>query len=145
MQPIAGYNYGAGLYHRVNKVLKHTIVLGNNCYFYWFSYWRVNSQTSRTTVHKRRKLLDLTVQGMRIAFAAFPIIGFQMVSSNFFQSIGKPGKAIYVTLQTGDFPDSCCVDSSKFFGIAGVWMSLPVADTLAAVNSAFLLAIHFKK
>ena len=83
---------------------------------------------------------------MRIAFAAFPIIGFQMVSSNFFQSIGKPGKAIYMSLSRQViFLIPAVLILPNFFGIAGVWMSLPVADTLAAVNSAFLLAIHFKK
>jgi Na+-driven multidrug efflux pump len=146
MQPIAGYNYGAGLYHRVNKVLKHTIVLATIVISIGFLIGELIPRQAAQLFTSDEKLLDLTVQGMRIAFAAFPIIGFQMVSSNFFQSIGKPGKAIYMSLSRQViFLIPAVLILPNFFGIAGVWMSLPVADTLAAVNSAFLLAIHFKK
>ena len=146
MQPIAGYNYGAGLYHRVNKVLKHTIVLATIVISIGFLIGELIPRQAAQLFTSDEKLLDLTVQGMRIAFAAFPIIGFQMVSSNFFQSIGKPGKAIYMSLSRQViFLIPAVLILPNFFGIAGVWMSLPVADTLAAVNSGFLLAIHFKK
>ena len=93
-----------------------------------------------------KELLDLVVPGMRIAFAAFPIIGFQMVSSNFFQSIGKPGKAIYLSLSRQViFLIPAVIILPHYFGILGVWMSMPVADTLAAINSAFILSHHYKK
>jgi Na+-driven multidrug efflux pump len=69
-----------------------------------------------------------------------------MVSSNFFQSIGKPGMAIYMSLSRQViFLIPALLILPNYLGIYGVWLSFPVADTLAAVNSAFILTLHFKK
>ena len=145
MQPIAGYNYGAGLYQRVNRVLKQTIILATIVITIGFIIGEFLPRQAASLFTSDKELLDLVVPGMRIAFAAFPIIGFQMVSSNFFQSIGKPGKAIYMSLSRQViFLIPALLIFPHYFGVVGVWMSLPVADTLAAVNAAFLLTKHFK-
>ena len=145
MQPIAGYNYGAGLYQRVNRVLKQTIMLATVVITIGFIIGEFLPRQAASLFTSDKELLDLAVPGMRIAFAAFPIIGFQMVSSNFFQSIGKPGKAIYMSLSRQViFLIPALLIFPHYFGVVGVWMSLPVADTLAAVNAAFLLTKHFK-
>ncbi len=146
MQPIAGYNYGAGLYKRVNIVLKQTILLGTAVMTAGFLLGEFFPATASSLFSNDKELLDITVPGMRIGFAAFPIIGMQMVSSNFFQSIGKPGKAIYMSLSRQViFLIPAILILPQYFGIYGVWISFPVADTLAAVNSAILLTLHFKK
>lgn len=146
MQPIAGYNYGAGLYKRVNIVLKQTIFLGTAVMTAGFLLGEFLPMTASSLFTNDKELLDITVPGMRIGFAAFPIIGMQMVSSNFFQSIGKPGKAIYMSLSRQViFLIPAILILPRYFGIYGVWISFPVADTLAAVNSAILLTLHFKK
>lgn len=146
MQPIAGYNYGAGLYNRVNIVLKQTIFLGTAVMTAGFLLGEFLPMTASSLFTNDKELLDITVPGMRIGFAAFPIIGMQMVSSNFFQSIGKPGKAIYMSLSRQViFLIPTILILPRYFGIYGVWISFPVADTLAAVNSAILLTLHFKK
>lgn len=146
MQPIAGYNYGAGLYKRVNIVLKQTILLGTAVMTAGFLLGEFFPTTASSLFSNDKELLDITVPGMRIGFAAFPIIGMQMVSSNFFQSIGKPGKAIYMSLSRQViFLIPAILILPQYFGIYGVWISFPVADTLAAVNSAILLTLHFKK
>jgi putative MATE family efflux protein len=146
MQPIAGYNYGAGLFSRVNKVLKHTILLATGVITTGFLIGELIPREASSLFTTDKALLDLAVPGMRIAFAAFPIIGFQMVSSNFFQSIGKPGMAIYMSLSRQViFLIPALLILPNYLGIYGVWLSFPVADTLAAVNSAFILTLHFKK
>lgn len=146
MQPIAGHNYGAGLYKRVNIVLKQTILLGTAVMTAGFLLGEFFPATASSLFSNDKELLDITVPGMRIGFAAFPIIGMQMVSSNFFQSIGKPGKAIYMSLSRQViFLIPAILILPQYFGIYGVWISFPVADTLAAVNSAILLTLHFKK
>ncbi|MDX9782871.1 MAG: MATE family efflux transporter [Bacteroidales bacterium] len=146
MQPIAGYNYGAGLFSRVNKVLKHTIILATGVITTGFLIGELIPREASSLFTTDKALLDLAVPGMRIAFAAFPIIGFQMVSSNFFQSIGKPGMAIYMSLSRQViFLIPALLILPNYLGIYGVWLSFPVADTLAAVNSAFILTLHFKK
>ncbi len=146
MQPIAGYNYGAGLYYRVNKVLKHTIILATGVITTGFLIGELIPREAASLFTTDRDLLDLAVPGMRIAFAAFPIIGFQMVSSNFFQSIGKPGMAIYMSLSRQViFLIPALLILPNYLGIHGIWLSFPIADTLAAVNSAFILTLHFKK
>ena len=98
MQPIAGYNFGARQYDRVNKVLKLTIIYATAVTTFGFLVgmlvpdWVVGIFTSDT------ELIALSSKGLRITVMFFPIIGFQMVTSNFFQSIGMAGKAIFLSL-----------------------------------------------
>lgn len=76
----------------------------------------------------------------------FPIIGFQMVTSNFFQSIGMAGKAIFLSLSRQLLillP--CLLILPRFFGEWGVWYSMPVSDILASLIAATMLVSQFRK
>jgi Na+-driven multidrug efflux pump len=85
-------------------------------------------------------LIRLAADGFRIAVLVFPIVGFQMVTSNFFQSIGMANKAIFLSLTRQLlFLLPCLIILPKFMGAAGIWWSMPISDFLASMVAAILL------
>jgi len=146
MQPIAGYNYGARQYDRVNSVLRLTIILATVIVTAGFLIGELFPRAVASVFTSDQELIELTVTGLRIIVLSFPIVGFQMVTSNFFQSIGMPKKAIFMSLSRQVFMLlPCLLIFPSIFGLKGVWYSMPVADTLASIVAAFLLADHYRK
>ncbi len=90
---------------------------------------------------------------MRIVFFCFPIIGFQMVTTNFFQSIGMAGKAIFLSLVAAvafpdagsDLPAAHLRRLTPWDGSWGVWCSMPLSDLLASVVAFCMLAYQLRK
>ena len=76
----------------------------------------------------------------------FPIVGFQMVTGNFFQSVGMAPKAIFLSLSRQlIFLIPCLLILPTFFGLQGVWMSMPISDALSSIIAAILLTNQIKK
>ena len=145
MQPIAGYNYGARQMDRVNKVLKQTIILATSVMIAGFLIGELFPRAVASVFTTDKELIELVIPGMRIVFIFFPIIGFQMVTSNFFQSIGIPGKAIFMSLSRQVlFLLPALLILPRFFGVNGVWYSLPVADSMASIITAYLLIQQYR-
>lgn len=146
MQPIAGYNYGARQYQRVNKVLKLTIIYATAVTTFGFLVGMLIPELTVSIFTNDAELTALSARGLRITVIFFPIIGFQMVTSNFFQSIGMAGKAIFLSLSRQLLillP--CLLILPRFFGEWGVWYSMPVSDILASLIAATMLVSQFRK
>ena len=76
----------------------------------------------------------------------FPIIGFQMVTSNFFQSLGMPKISIFLSLTRQLlFLLPLLFILPRFYGVGGVWASMPFADLIASIVSFFMLMYQMKK
>lgn len=146
MQPIAGYNFGAKLDDRVNKVLKLTIIYATCVTTFGFLVGMLAPNLVVGIFTSDAELTELSATGLRITVMFFPIIGFQMVTSNFFQSIGMAGKAIFLSLTRQMLillP--CLLILPHFFGVAGVWYSMPVSDLLASLIALVMLVYQFRK
>jgi putative MATE family efflux protein len=146
MQPIAGYNYGARQMDRVNRVLKLTIFLATGVMMFSFTICELFPHAVASVFTNDEDLINKAVQGLRIVMVTFPIVGFQMVTSNFFQSIGLPGKAIFMSLSRQVLfllPGLLILPS--LFGVRGVWYSMPVADFLASIVATYLLIAQYRK
>ena len=146
MQPIAGYNFGAKLYDRVNKVLKLTIIYATCVTTFGFLVGMLAPNLVVGIFTSDAELTELSATGLRITVMFFPIIGFQMVTSNCFQSIGMAGKAIFLSLTRQMLillP--CLLILPHFFGVAGVWYSMPVSDLLASLIALVMLVYQFRK
>ena len=146
MQPIAGYNFGAKLYDRVNKALKLTIIYATCVTTFGFLVGMLAPNLVVGIFTSDAELTELSATGLRITVMFFPIIGFQMVTSNFFQSIGMAGKAIFLSLTRQMLillP--CLLILPHFFGVAGVWYSMPVSDLLASLIALVMLVYQFRK
>lgn len=146
MQPIAGYNFGAKQYERVTKTLKLTIIYATGVTTFGFIIGMLFSDTVVGIFTSDAELIELSAKGLRIVVMFFPIIGFQMVTANFFQSIGMASKAIFLSLTRQMvvlFP--CLLILPRFFGAAGVWYSMPISDLLASLIAGTMLVWQFRK
>lgn len=146
MQPIAGYNYGAQQYDRVKKVLKRTIVYATAVMCIAFVICELFPQLICSIFTDDSDMTKISASAMRIMVATFPIVGFQMVTSNFFQSIGRAGIAIILsTTRQLLFLIPSLLMLPTFFALNGVWMAIPVADTLSTIVTAIFLVYEYKK
>ncbi len=146
MQPIVGYNYGAGNYSRMNKALKYTIFLATCVTTIGFIIGEFMPRMVASVFTTDKELIDYAVEGLRIVLFFFPIVGFQMVSSNFFQSIGMTKKAIFMSLTRqviSLIPGLLILPT--FFGVKGIWYSMPLSDFLAAFVAGILLINQCRK
>lgn len=146
MQPIVGYNYGAGLMDRVVQAFKMTV--------YWATAVSVSGflltmifpvQIARAFTYDRQ-LISLTSTGMRILMSAFPLVGFQIVTSNFFQSIGKAKIAILLSMSRQVI---CLIPFilvfPVFWGLNGVWAASPASDLASSTLTAVILLYYYKR
>jgi putative MATE family efflux protein len=146
MQPIAGYNYGAKKYSRVTKVTKLTILYGVGVTTVGFLVCELFPEIIIKLFTPRQDLISESVFGMRLIFCVFPLIGFQMVASNFFMSIGMSKKAIFLSMTRQVlFLIPCLLILPRFLGTLGIWISLPISDFISTVVTAVLLIRQFRK
>ena len=145
MQPIAGYNFGARLFDRLIQVLKYTIFCGVTVTTIGFLAGQIFPRSLIYLFTSDETLTDIAVEGLRIVLIFFPVVGFQMVTSSFFQSIGMAKKAIFLSLtrQLLFLIPSLLIFPS-IWGTIGVWMSMPVADAIATVVAACMLRWQLK-
>ena len=145
MQPIAGYNYGAKLYPRVISVLKKSILGATIIMLIGTAIVELFPHAVAAIFTTEDELIDIAVVGLRWIFACYPLIGFQMVTSTFFQSIGKPTKSIILSLTRQIlFLIPILLILPNYWGISGVWASMAISDFLSVILAAILLGTEFK-
>ena len=146
MQPIAGYNYGAGHGNRLKHVYTLTmwicVAIGLVGSVISCSFPRLLMRVFTTDSH----LIELGKTALRYSMVMFPFIGFTIVNSNFFQSIDKPWVAITTSLSRQVIflvPMSLLLPLVYTYfgksGLNGVWVSLTISDILGAILAAILL------
>ena len=146
MQPIAGYNYGAKQYSRVKEVFWMTAKFGTIVTTICFCIGMFIPRLAAGIFTHDEALLNMSAEGMRILTIGFPIVGFQMIGTNFFQCLGMVKKSIILSLSRQLLfllPLLYCLP--LWMGANGVWMSFPISDVLSAILTAILLRRLFKK
>lgn len=151
MQPIAGYNYGAGHPHRLKSVyiqtMKVNVLIG-----------MVSALLALTIPHillraftKEEELIQIAIPAMRFILVMFALVGFTITNSTFFQSIDKPWIAIITSLsrQVLFLAPMIYLVPTIFInmggnGLTGVWASMTISDVMGAIL-AFLLMLSQRK
>jgi putative MATE family efflux protein len=140
MQPIAGYNFGARQFDRVKEALKLTIAYAVGIASFGFLLCHLIPSIIVRMFTTDDTLIKASVYGLHLVFAVFPLVGFQMVVVNFFQSIGEARKAIFLSLtRQMIFLIPCLLILPPLLGVLGVWISLPIADILSVIISYIVL------
>lgn len=146
MQPILGYNYGSGRFNRLFKTL----------------WWAVGSAVAVTSLGSAigalmpesiarmfmqdPEQINCAVSCLRITTIAFWIVGFQVVATNFFQSMGMAGKSIFLSLTRQIiFMIPLLYILPPHFGLDGVWVAFPISDFVATVVAATLLTVQLRR
>lgn len=146
MQPIVGYNYGACNIARVIRAFRLTILFATcvtSCLFLLAEIFPSAIASAFTTDNK---LIELTTIGMRLNLLMFSIVGFQMVTSNFFQSIGKAKISIFLSVSRQVlFLIPALLILPHFFGLNGVWLGSPTADITSSILTFIVLKWQIKK
>ena len=135
MQPIAGYNYGARQYGRVREVYVRTALWATLVCIFGFIISEFASGPTVSIFTNDPTLHDLAARGLRMMNLAFPIIGFQMVTTNLFQCLGMVRKSIFLSLSRQLLFLLPCIYilPALFQSEIGVWYSFPISDTVAAI------------
>ena len=148
MQPIAGYNYGAKQYDRVLKSFYLTCAYATGVMGIVFFLGECCPMVVTKMFTHDPELIAQTIKPMRIICSSMLIIGFQMVTGNLFTSIGKAGKAIFLSLTRQVIyliPLTLLLPLAFTEPLDGVWWSIPISDTLSAITAVIVLLSSYKK
>ena len=152
MQPIVGYNYGARKYDRALKTMWLTVgwsVATTTLGFLVceiFPHQVVGMFVSEDGSGNATALIDASVRGLRILVAMLPIVGFNIVAGNFFQHIGKPKRAILLSVSRQMlFIVPLLFFLPPIYGVDGVWYAIPIADFVSTALAAVLLLLQIRK
>ena len=149
MQPIAGYNFGAGRYDRLERVIRLTILVASCFTGLGFLVGMFLAEPCVAIFAKDAPdLIHEAAHGLRIVVLFFPVVGMQIVSTAFFQSIGSPGKSIFLSLSRQLIflvPALLLLPHLFDTRTDGVWYAMPLADALASLLSFTLLVRQIRK
>ena len=146
MLPIAGYNYGAQRFDRLMKVLKYAMVTATIITSVGFVIAEFFPYQCARLFTTDRTLIDLAIEGIRIHMLAFPIVGSQMVITNFFQCIGKAKISIFLSLSRQMlFLLPLLLFLPPIMKVDGVWTAMPVSDSIAAIVAYVMMAKYMRK
>ena len=140
MQPIAGFNYGARQYGRVREVYILTAKWATLVCCVGFLVAELFPMQVASIFTNDPALEAIAAKGLRILFVAFPIVGFQMVSTNLFQCLGMVKKSVFLSLsrQLLFLLPGIYILPGILQSEAGVWYSFPISDVIASVITAVM-------
>ena len=146
MQPIAGYNYGAQQIDRMLHVLQLTIISAVSAMTLG---WLISEFLTRPCVSlftTDEELIRIAIHGVQINSLFFPLIGYQAVVTNFFQSIGIARMSIFLSLSRQLlFLLPLLIVLPPIMGVDGVWWSLPASDFVAFIVTLIIMIRYMKK
>ncbi len=140
MQPIAGYNFGARKYSRVKDVFLRTSMWATIVTGLWFLASELFPGVMVGIFTNDPSLKELADKGLRVMNPMVLIVGWQMVSTNLFQSLGMVKKSIFLSLSRQLlYLVPMLYIMPLFFDIHGVFAAFPISDALAAVTTLFMI------
>ena len=146
MQPIAGYNYGAQRYDRLMRVLKLSMCAASVVTGVGFVVAQFFAEPCVRLFTTDPQLMAYAEHGLSIMMAAFLIVGYQMVITNFFQSIGKAKVSIFLSLSRQMiFLLPLIFILPPIFGVDGVWWAMPVSDTISELVTLVLMLRYMRR
>ena len=145
-QPIIGYNYGAKKYDRVKKTLQTAILFATSvCVAGFVVVMIFPAQVIGLFNRDDATLMQLGTRAIRICLIMFPIIGFQIVSSSYFQAVGKPKQALFLGLSRQVLLlIPAILILPHFFGLDGIWAAIPTADFCSSVLTGTWLGFELR-
>ncbi len=146
LQPIAGYNYGARQYTRVREIFvltaKWAVLVTTLC----FLMSELIPRQAVSLFTNDPQLIDLASRGLRIMNCGFALVGFGMVTGNFFQCLGMVRKSIFLSLSRQLlFLLPLIYTLPLWLQETGVWISFPISDTMNVIISAIMIVRLFRK
>ena len=146
MQPIAGYNYGAQQYGRMMRVVKLSIITAVCIMLTGWSLAMFAPYHCARMFTTDPELIKGSIKAIHIIMMMFPLIGSQMVITNFFQCIGKVKISIFLSLSRQLlFLLPLLAILPHFYGLDGVWASMPTSDFIAVVVAVTIMLVFLRR
>lgn len=144
-QPIIGFNYGAQKYERVKDALKYAIGAATLVVTIGFMTTQLFAPQMIGLFSNDSELIELGAKGLRRVMIFMPIIGFQIVSSAYFQAVGKPKQSMLLSLSRQVLLlIPMIIILPKFMGLMGLFTAGPVADLSSSILTAIFLFFELK-
>ncbi len=138
LQPIVGYNYGAGLYNRVRKAVLVAVGCATAVCIVGWIMMQFFPQVLVYPMAVDPVLREKTIQALRRYELLTFVVGFQIISSNFFQSIGKAKISFFLSLSRQVFILVPLIALLPLkYGLMGIWSAVPISDVAATILSGF--------
>jgi len=145
-QPIIGFNYGAKHYDRMFRTVKYAVIIGSSLTTLGFIIGIFFPATITAMFTTDLELRSIAARALRISVIMFPIIGSQIVITNFFQSIGKAKISIFLSLTRQFlFLVPSLLILPHFLGLDGAWASMPVSDGLSVIVATSTIFYFIRK
>lgn len=146
-QPIISFNYGAEAYKRVKDTLRISIIAASGIAALAFLLVEAfPGELVKLFNSSDAGLLAIGKQGLRLGLMALPVVGFQVVTGNFFQSLGKAKIAVLLTLlRQVIILIPLLYLLPQFWGLRGIWYAMPLSDLGSAAIVTFFLVNHWRK
>lgn len=146
MQPIAGYNYGSQQTDRLMRVLKLTILTATGIMVTGWLIAHIAPYYCARMFTTDSELIRQAIKAIQINMMMYPLIGYQMVITNFFQCIGKVKISIFLSLSRQLlFLLPLLAILPHFFQVDGVWASLPSSDLTASLVAAIIMTVYMRR
>ena len=146
MQPILGFNYGSGKHDRLFSTLRLAIISSVAVTSLGSLLGAFNPRLIASMFMQDEAQIVCAINCLRITTLSFWIVGFQIVGTNFFQSLGMAGKAVFLSLtRQVIFMIPMLLILPPRLGLDGVWGCYPICDFAASVITAVLLFIEVRK
>jgi Na+-driven multidrug efflux pump len=141
IQPLIGYNFGAKNFSRVKDTVVKSILWATViCTAGFFLVFFFNEVIIKLFVKEKVELIAIGANAVRIFLFTLPLMGFQVISTNYFQAVGKPKHAMFLILFRQVFLIVPLIFIlPHFFKLNGVWLTPPVSDVIAASVTALLM------
>lgn len=145
-QPLIGYNYGARLYQRVGDTWKMAVLAGTAIVLVGYLALQIwPEQMVGMFSEGDTDLIAFTTHAMLVYMALIPLVGFQIVSTTYFQAVGKARQAAILSLSRQVlFFIPLLLVLPRYWGVEGVWRAAPIADALAIGLSATMMYWEMK-
>ena len=146
MQPIVGYNYGAGNIGRSLSCYKLAVVVNTIISTVGFAMAMLIPEQLFRLFNASPELIHIGQRAIRIVFAFFFAIGFQITTSQLFQSLSLSRQAIFLSLTRQIiFLLPALLILPHFYGLEGVWYAMPLGDTMATIVSLLMIIYYIRK
>ena len=136
MQPIVGFNLGAGKIERSIKAYKCALLVNVSVAVLGLLIALLKPSIFVDIFNPGPELAHLTYTAIGIVLLGFPLVGCQLTSVQFFQGLGHSGKAMFisVTRQLIYLLPGLLI-LPVFYGIKGVWIAMPLSDALSGLTA----------
>lgn len=147
LQPIIGFNYGARQFQRVREALKLGILFATLIVTFGFIITQLFPREIVALFNRSdAELIAFGVKAVRMFLIFLPVIGFQIVSANYFQAVGKPRHAAFLSLSRQVLVlIPALLILPMYWGIDGILAAGPLSDVVSSVITGIFIWRELKE